>query len=133
MPVGGEIVFGLGEVAVKITANINEFKANLQEAHNKLEGFGKNIKTTSDHFATVWKVAGVAGAAVAAGLGYAVKTAADFDSQMSKVKALSGATQDEFNALRDAAIDLGSSQYIPRVKQPKVCQSWLLLALTANR
>lgn len=102
------MVSALSDVVVKITANINEFKANLQEAQSKLEGFGKDVTKTSANFATVGKVAGIAGAAVAAGLGYAVKTAADFDSQMSKVKALSGATQEEFKALRDAAIDLGS-------------------------
>ncbi|MFA4885453.1 MAG: phage tail tape measure protein [Desulfotomaculaceae bacterium] len=98
----------LGEVVVKVTANINEFKANLQEAQTKLDGFGTKIKTTSENFATVGKVAGIAGAAVAAGLGFAVKTTADFDSQMSKVKALSGATEEQFKSLRDTAIDLGA-------------------------
>lgn len=56
----------LSDVVVKITANINEFKANLQEAQSKLEGFGNSVKTTSDNFGTVGKPAGIAGAAVAA-------------------------------------------------------------------
>lgn len=98
----------LSDVVVRITANINEFRNNLQDAQNRLDEFGNRVSRTSANFATVGKVAGIAGAAVATGLGFAVKTAADFDSEMSKVKALSGATQEEFNALRDAAIDLGS-------------------------
>ncbi|MBQ2529845.1 MAG: phage tail tape measure protein, partial [Treponema sp.] len=44
-----------------------------------------------------------------AGLGAAaVKTSADFDSAMSQVAAVSGATGDDFNALRDKAREMGS-------------------------
>jgi TP901 family phage tail tape measure protein len=50
----------------------------------------------------------MAGGAMAAGLGFAVKTAADFEAQMSKVRALSGATEADFQRLRQAAIDLGA-------------------------
>ena len=43
------------------------------------------------------------------GLGTAaVKTAADFDTSMSKVAAVSGATGSEFDALRDKAREMGS-------------------------
>src|SRR5690625_2951782 len=45
----------------------------------------------------------------AGGLGIAVKTAADFESSMSNVKAISGATGDEFNSLRDKAIEMGNA------------------------
>ncbi len=38
----------------------------------------------------------------------AVKTAADFDSAMSKVAAVSGATGDELDALRDKAREMGA-------------------------
>lgn len=38
----------------------------------------------------------------------AVKVTADFDASMSKVKAISGATGDEFDALRDKAREMGS-------------------------
>ena len=37
-----------------------------------------------------------------------MKTAADFDSAMSKVAAVSGATGSEFDALRDKAREMGS-------------------------
>ena len=38
----------------------------------------------------------------------AIKTGADFEAQMSRVQAISGATGDEFDALRDLAIQLGA-------------------------
>jgi len=48
-----------------------------------------------------------AGAAVAAGLGIAVKSAADFSKEMSAVGAVSGATQDQMKQLSDLALQLG--------------------------
>lgn len=51
----------------------------------------------------------VAGAAASAGLGFAVKTAADFESQMSRVGAISGATGDQMGQLRDTALELGAT------------------------
>jgi TP901 family phage tail tape measure protein len=50
-----------------------------------------------------------AGAGIAAGLGMAVKTTADFESAMSRVGALSGATDKDLASLTKTAKDLGSS------------------------
>ncbi|THE09951.1 phage tail tape measure protein [Bacillus timonensis] len=49
------------------------------------------------------------GAAMVAGIGLSVKTAADFEQQMSRVKAISGATSEEFKRLQASALDLGAS------------------------
>ncbi|MCG1155606.1 phage tail tape measure protein [Staphylococcus epidermidis] len=46
-------------------------------------------------------------APIAAGFGAAVKKSIDFDDTMSKVKATSGATGDEFNQLRTKALQMG--------------------------
>lgn len=40
---------------------------------------------------------------------YAIKTGADFEEQMSRVKAISGATGGEFEQLKQQALDLGAS------------------------
>lgn len=48
-----------------------------------------------------------AGAAVAAGLGFAIKSAADFEKTMSGVKAVSGATAGEMSQLSALALQLG--------------------------
>ena len=69
---------------------------------------GERLKTVGDNITNVGKkflpVTGVV-----AGLGTAaVKTAADFDSAMSKVAAVSGATGADFDALRDKAREMGS-------------------------
>lgn len=49
----------------------------------------------------------------------AVKTASDFDSAMSKVAAVSGATGDDLQALRDKAVKWAVKQNFPQVKPPK--------------
>lgn len=53
--------------------------------------------------------ASVAGGAIAVGMGSAVKTAADFEQQMAKVGAISGATGNQLGDLTSVAKDLGAS------------------------
>ena len=67
----------------------------------KLKTVGDNISNVGQKFLPV--TAGVVGLGTAA-----VKTAADFDSAMSQVAAVSGATGSEFDALRDKAREMGS-------------------------
>ena len=67
----------------------------------KLKTLGNNITDVGNKFMPV--------TAAVAGLGtVAVKTAADFDTAMSKVAAISGATGDDFDALRDKAREMGA-------------------------
>lgn len=69
---------------------------------------GEKLKTVGDNITNVGKkfmpvTLGVVGLGTAA-----VKTAADFDSAMSKVAAVSGATGSELDALREKAREMGS-------------------------
>ena len=54
------------------------------------------------------KLTVVTGAVVGMGAA-AVKTTADFDAEMSTVQSISGATGDDFDALRDKALEMGST------------------------
>lgn len=65
-----------------------------QEVGQKIEGVGKKLLPIS---------AAVGGIGVAA-----VKTTADFDSSMSNVSAISGATGEDFDQLRDKAREMGA-------------------------
>lgn len=67
----------------------------------KLKEVGDNVTNVGKKFLPV--TAGVMGLGTAA-----VKTAADFDSAMSRVAAVSGATGSDFDALRDKAREMGS-------------------------
>jgi len=75
---------------------------------SKIDETGKKFEKAGDTIAGVGRAVMPASVAVA-GLGAAaVKTSADFDSAMSQVAAVSGATGDDFDALRDKAREMGS-------------------------
>ena len=71
-------------------------------AEQKLDGLSSAFKTTGGLLSknVTLPIVGVGAAAV--------KTATDFEAGMSEVKAISGATGSEFDALRDKAIEMGS-------------------------
>ena len=75
-------------------------------------GFGKGISeitgiSQSGYEKTTKAFLGVTAGVAAIGTA-AVKTASDFDAEMSKVSAISGATGADFDALRDKAREMGS-------------------------
>lgn len=83
--------------------------ANANAALNKLDSVGQTLENVGNKMAGVGKTltANVTAPIVAVGAA-AVKTTADFDAQMSKVQAISGATGDEFDDLRDKAREMGA-------------------------
>ncbi len=76
-------------------AKWSEFAQNAEKATKVLDDVGKKMMVITG------AVAGVGTAAI--------KTTAEFDSQMSTVKSISGATGDQFDALRSKAIEMGST------------------------
>lgn len=75
-------------------AKIDAVGEKLQTVGSQVEGVGKKFLPVT---------------AAVTGLGTAaVKTAADFDQEMSKVSAISGATGDDFDALREKAREMGA-------------------------
>ena len=75
--------------------------AKIDEAGKKMEAFGDSVTSAGQKI--------MPASIAVAGLGAAaVKTAADFDSGMSKVAAISGATGDDLDALRDKAREMGA-------------------------
>lgn len=92
----------------KIDSGMDKIVAKTKLADKKLEGFGKGMQKFSGQMGKMGSTMTKAFTAPIVGIGTAsVKTVADFDATMSKVKVLSGATGDEFDALRDKARQLG--------------------------
>lgn len=82
-------------------ATTNATLAKIDEAGEKLQNIGSSVENVGKKFLTV--TAAVTGIGTAA-----VKTAADFDSEMSKVSAISDATGDDFDQLRAKAREMGA-------------------------
>ena len=75
---------------------------------SKIDEAGKKLEKVGDTIAGAGRAVMPASVAVAGIGAAAVKTSADFDESMSKVAAVSGATGDDFDALRDKAREMGS-------------------------
>ncbi|MDT2238344.1 phage tail tape measure protein [Paenibacillus larvae] len=70
----------------------------------------KKSKKTKESIEKMGKGATVAGAAMVGGFVAVIKQAADFEQQMSKVKAISGATGDDFQRLNETAASWGGHE-----------------------
>lgn len=104
--------YNLGEAHGKITldadlsgvttaaAGLNTFKGNAEKA-------SVSAKNMVPALSAVSTAATIAGAAIVAGFGLAVKVAADFEFQMSAVQAVSGATAEEMDLISEAALRIG--------------------------
>ena len=82
-------------------ARTNTTLAKISEVGGKLENAGNTIAGAGKKMMGVTTVIGGLGTA-------AVKTAADFDTSMSKVAAVSGATGKDLEVLRDKAREMGA-------------------------
>ena len=89
-----------GSVAVQQTKAAGE---EMQKAGQKLQSAGSSVASVGRTMSTY-----VTAPLVAAGT-VAVKTAADFDTGMSKVQAISGATADQMDRLREKAKEMAAS------------------------
>lgn len=101
---------------VKAQGELKKVNSELSEQNNKWLNSSKSLKEHSEGLKKVGEGASSAGdkvlkltlPLVAVGAA-AAKVGMDFDAQMSRVKAISGATGEEFEKLKNQAIDLGGS------------------------
>src|SRR5690606_27063280 len=98
----------MSDILVKIGADITQFSRAMAESQRKLSDFSKKNKETFDSFRQAGATVTAVSATFAAGLFGAVKTAASLEAEMSKVKAISGATADDLAQLTDKAKEMGA-------------------------
>lgn len=99
------MTFALGTATGRIELEydgkgIEAAKKDQQKLMGMSQSSTQGLKTLSN-------TAGVAGLAIAAGLGVAVNKAADFEQRMSAIGAVSGASGKEMDGLRNKALQLG--------------------------
>ncbi len=123
----------LMELVASIRINLDEFDRGLNSASTKFKSFSDNLSKVGsnmkdllspavDGFKAVEGVGQTAAGAIKKGLagftaaatavgGFgtaAVKSGMNFDSAMSEVSAISGATEQDFQSLRDKALEMGA-------------------------
>lgn len=103
-------------LSAKITGDSSSYQKAINEADKSTEQFQKNTSSLGSKLAgglkTGLSVSAKAIAAVSGALGTAsvaaIKVGSDFEAQMSRVQAISGATGKELEELRNQAIQLGA-------------------------
>lgn len=106
----------LGTAVGYLSLDYTQFSKNLKSAVNEASSMsGKLSDTLGEGFSTVGKKMETVGKGLSTAItlplavagAQSVKFGSEFDSSMSSVKAVSGATTKEFNKMRDAAIKWG--------------------------
>ncbi|PEV88408.1 phage tail tape measure protein [Bacillus thuringiensis] len=98
-----------GEIRARLTLDNAQFRRGMQEAQTEMQNTANKSKQTSEGVSMLGKASAVAGVAVVAAVGASVKAAANFEQSMAKVKAISGATDEEFKQLNATAKNLGAT------------------------
>jgi len=96
----------IASMAVRLGIDLSDFEKNMKEFQKTWGGLGRQLQDAGTKIGMTFTAAG---GAIAAGFGFAVNKAMDFDAQMSRVSAIAGATGAELEALRQTALDLGAS------------------------
>lgn len=99
------MAYNLGTAQGEIITTYNG--KGVDAAEKDIEGLQKRTGGAKGELQNIGNTAAVAGAAIAAGFGLAVNTAANFEARMSAVKAVSGASAAEMDQLTKKALQLG--------------------------
>ncbi|MCY7572449.1 phage tail tape measure protein [Bacillus pumilus] len=99
----------VGEIVARLELDSSQFSSSVSQAQAQMQQMGNTAQSLSSQMGLVQKAALAVGGAVVVGIGASAKAAANFEQQMSAVKAVSGATASEMKTLTDLAIKLGES------------------------
>lgn len=100
-------------ILVKVGADISDLSSGMAKAgkevqsfSSRVESFGKNMRDVGGGIAMSF---GAIATGISLPLKQAVKTSVDFDGAMRRAATIAGATGDEFDKLKQTALDLGAS------------------------
>jgi TP901 family phage tail tape measure protein len=120
---------------------IKDLDATLQKGNNNIKNFNKSAQTlnsTGSKMTAIFRSASIAIVsafafrAIIGGLKGVITTFSDFESQMSAVKAISGATEKEFKKLESSAKRLGSTTVFTATQVGKLQEEFARLGFTSQ-
>lgn len=98
------------QAVANANTELHQMEAELQKIPNSMQIVGQQMQTVGDKMTKVGSTLTKTITAPLAAIGVAsIKTASDFDTSMSKVRALSGATGDDYDRLREKAREMGAT------------------------
>lgn len=100
--------YNLGTVRGRIEIDSSGVNKGVDDADKKVQGFLGGLEKSSGSLLKVGGLLGGVGAAAVAGFGLAINKAADFEKQVSAIGAVTNATGQELDSLRQLALKLGA-------------------------
>lgn len=98
-----------GEIRARLTLENRQFRQRMDESRDRMRGMNDEARRTRrgvEALSGAFKAAGLGVTAIAAA---SVATAAQFEQSMARVQAVSGANEEQFQALEQAALEAGST------------------------
>lgn len=120
----------------KAASGLNDFERKLVHSKNGLNQFGNSAKTS---FLSVVKsaggaalaIGGIAGAVTSVGVAISsINKAMDFEAQLSSIKALTGATNQEMKSMSDLAMKMGAQTKYSALEAAQGIEELLKAGLT---
>ncbi|MBW7977945.1 phage tail tape measure protein [Bacillus velezensis] len=98
----------VGEIRARLVLDMNDWSRRQTQVRGDMTRMGRSAENLSKQMGLIQKASLAVGGAVVAGIGVSVKKAADFEEAMSRVKAISGATGQDFEDLKNIAAKMGA-------------------------
>ncbi|MEG2246304.1 MAG: phage tail tape measure protein [Peptostreptococcaceae bacterium] len=129
-----------GSAIAYLDLDSSKFVSGMQRAAQQMKEFSREGSTTNDKMTALGNISKSVGSAMTqyltlplVGVGAAsVKVATDFESGMSKVSALSGATGSDLKMLEDKAREMGSTTKYSSTEASEALQYMALAGFDAN-
>lgn len=96
----------IGSLLVAIGVDLTDFEKKMNDVNRQFGKLGDQVQEAGTQIGAAF---GAVSLAIAGGLTFAVKKAADFEQGLSNIKAVSGATAKEMDQLKQLALDMGAS------------------------
>lgn len=104
-----------GTAIAYLTLDTSKFSKGFKDANSEMNNFKNSASTTQDKVQSVGKTMSSVGGSMTKGLtlplggvgAAAIKVSKDFESGMAQVKSISGVTGEEFDKLRNKALEMG--------------------------
>ena len=117
----------VASLVVDLTANTAKFQRNFSQAHRTIDKFtraARSVTRTLDDVARVGKKAGIGLAAITAAATGVLKTTADFEKGMMRVKAVSQATVAQYKEMEQTALRSPRPRNILLTRSPTAWAIW---------
>jgi TP901 family phage tail tape measure protein len=98
----------IGSLLVRVGVDLTDFERQMNDLNRQFGRLGTQVQEAGTQIGMAF---GAVSLAIAGGLGYAVKKAADFEEGLSKISAVSGATAEQMEEFKKVALEMGKSGY----------------------